>query len=85
MPKIISTTNEEPAYGDLKHPSNKSKQTIGNLKKGTEHPSPRKDSIYVVEEGHHKIYNNKNKKGMFSCISTKQSRIDYGRNDWLLI
>ena len=59
MPKITSTTNEEPVHDDLKQLSNKPKQRIGNLKEGSEKPSLRKGSMEAVEEAPHKNRNNK--------------------------
>ena len=61
MPKITSTTNKEPVHVDLKQPSNKSKQRLGNLE-GSEKPSPRKGSMEVVGEARHNNRNKKNQK-----------------------
>ena len=59
MPKIKSTTNDEPAHDDLKQRSKKSNQSKDNLKEGSEKPSPRKVSMEAVEEACHKNCNKK--------------------------
>ena len=64
MPKITSTTNEEPAHDDLKYPSNKSKQRVGNLKKGSKKSFPRKSNMDAVKEACHKNIIRKGRKDM---------------------